>query len=1174
MKQRLTQTRRATLMNSISASSNDSATDGSLFSVGQIRLAELSVFNWGSFSGLHTATIDPFGTLITGDNGSGKSTLIDGLMALLLPAGRATFNVAAAQGDRSDRTLLSYMRGSYGSVHDGSGTRVKSKREGSVVTGLRALYRADDGSCITLAALFWTTQSSNALSDVKRVYVIAKRNFLLKELLDAFGEGNARSLKQWLRNDPAITNCDDHFSDYQELYRKRLYMDNRNAPALLSRALGLKKIDDLTGLIRELVLEPSTVKDDARKVVDEFSDLVATHNQLIDAREQKQHLSKLPELEQGLKQAEKALSRLMSERDGLAAYFGELCYQLWSKKIAGLQLALKDLSLLIKQITEQESEADLLAEQRHEDYIKAGGGRIETLKNELKTITEQLSTVTIRSSSYQADARALGLNDQLLEAQFIDNQSQVEKRLGDIRSDNREAQDSFAEVSGQLGLYQTREKETEKEITEITARPDSNIDVRFQQLRDELVESLGFNREQCVFIGELIDVNEEHRHWQGAIERALGGLRTTLAVPADHFSMVTRWLNTRHTGLHVRVQVVREYTDHTDFKSNGFLRKLIWRKHPYREWLKKHLSRFDLQCVSSTEELDVTPFSMTQQGLMHMDKGRFEKKDQHRIDDRRRWQLGFSNKSRLAILHYDKKELTQQIAETLRLVEKAREELDAISKQESLWEKLREYQWHEIDAPRWQSKVTRIKKDLQLLEQAGSNLEKARQRWEQSKQDLAEIRITKEEHKIHQGELKGKLDDADEQRQSAADAAALGLDDSVRELLDKRVRDLQENDLEKVSLLEHQFRQDVEKLLEKVRTDKSRYENTATGIMSSFRQKWEVIAVDWRCDIVSLEDYLEHLRQLEEEGLPHLVEQFTERLNKHATQSLARIRQRLDSERDDILERIDTINQVLTRTEFKPGSHLKLGAKTERYPHVIQFNRHVSTVLSQATSEDHEARFQQLKLVVEILEKASNPTTASTLESMRLLDPRYQMSFYAEELDAKTHEVRDVLKSSSGKSGGEKESFAGTIVAASLAYVLTPDGYDRPVYSTVFLDEAFSNTAEAVSRRVLRVFKELHIHVNLITPYKNLNLARESARSLLIAERDQEKHESHLCEVTWEEVDRRLKEERERKTKIEAQALGIETNRIESHVIEPHATKPGVEIETDEEIDQVIDGGR
>ena len=94
-------------------------------------------------------------------------------------------------------------------------------------------------------------------------------------------------------------------------------------------------------------------------------------------------------------------------------------------------------------------------------------------------------------------------------------------------------------------------------------------------------------------------------------------------------------------------------------------------------------------------------------------------------------------------------------------------------------------------------------------------------------------------------------------------------------------------------------------------------------------------------------------------------------------------------------------------------------------------------------------------------------------------------------------------------------------------------------HSTVFLDEAFSNTAEAVSRRVLKVFKALKIHVNLITPYKNLNLARESARSLLIAERDIDQHESHLCEVTWQEIDERM-QQRKQTIATEAQQLGIE----------------------------------
>ncbi|MGH8548115.1 MAG: ATP-binding protein, partial [Methylococcales bacterium] len=134
---------------------NESVRMGNLFALSAIKLRELSVYNWGSFHGLHTARIDPEGTLITGDNGAGKSTLVDALMALLQAAGKATFNVAAAQGDRSDRSLMSYIRGSFGSAHDGNQTKVRSKREGAVVTGLRAFYKAEDDSEMTLAALFW-----------------------------------------------------------------------------------------------------------------------------------------------------------------------------------------------------------------------------------------------------------------------------------------------------------------------------------------------------------------------------------------------------------------------------------------------------------------------------------------------------------------------------------------------------------------------------------------------------------------------------------------------------------------------------------------------------------------------------------------------------------------------------------------------------------------------------------------------------------------------------------------------------------------------------------------------------------------------------------------------------------------------------------------------------------
>ena len=1111
---------------------------------GQIRLAKFSVYNWGSFHGLHTAAIDPDGTLVTGDNGSGKSTFIDGLMALLLPAGKATFNVAAAQGDRSDRSLLSYMRGSFGSAHDGSATRVKSKREKAVVTGLLALYQCDDGSSIALAALFWITSATNALSDVKRVYVVAERAMQLKELLDAFAEGNTRQLKQWLRDDPAVTDCDSNFTDYQELYRKHLCMDNKNAPALLSRALGLKKIDDLTKLIRELVLEPSGVKEDARKVVEEFADLVAIHEQLIDAREQFEHLRRLPELAESILAAKQALEQLQLEKDHLGVYFAEALAALWLAKLDELEKRVRSLARSISKVETEEQDAQAAVEKRHEEYLNLGGDKIESLQKDIKYAQEKLNSVIQASSNYQKDCRELELDAELNEELFIANKRAATERLEKIADDTKRVQDNFGEAAAQFSQQQQALSAINDEIREIEARPDSNIAVNYQQLRDAMRESLDLGDDELVFIGELLDVKDSEKSWQGAIERALGGLRTTLLVPHKSYSMVTRWLNVRHTGLHVRAQVVgqniAEHKGFVEFNERGFLRKLVWKEHQYRDWLKGHLHKFDLRCVSGTDELDATPFSMTQEGLVHMQQGRFEKKDQRKIDDRRSWSLGFSNKSRLALLNNDKQAAERLLAELEASSVKARAALDKVNASANLWQRVAAYSWQQVNAPYWQSRLDSVQADLAALQQAGGSLELARNRWDAAKEQLQQIQTNKGQLLTQKGSLSNTKQHAEQQSEKYAQLAAVGMNDEVRQLLAARVG---------VVTIANSGRQAelaraLDSELEKERSAKSAAENAANGTMSSFRgrDKWQPITVDWATGLDGLQYYLDHYAYIEKEGLPELIGQFKERLNKHATQSLARIKTKLESEREDILERIDTINSVLQRTEFKQGSHLKLGSKREKYPHVQDFERKVRSALSQATSDDHEARFQLLAEVVEILEKASASVTSSTLESLRLLDPRYQMSFYAEEIDTQNLNVRDVLESSSGKSGGEKESFAGTIVAASLAYVLTPDGCDRPLYCTVFLDEAFSNTAEAVSRRVLRVFKELHIHVNLITPYKNLNLARESARSLLIAERDAELHESHLCEVTWEEIDRRMAEHRQAAVLMELQASGVELN--------------------------------
>ena len=1119
-----------------------------LFAVGRIRLAELSVYNWGSFNGLHTARIDPEGTLFTGDNGSGKTTLIDGLMALLLPSGKATFNVAAAQGDRTDRTLLSYMRGSFGAAHDGVATRVTSTREGGVVTGLRALYRGDDGSAITLVALFWITRSTNALSDVKRCYAIAKRDLSLRDVLHAFGEGNARAMKQWLREDAAIACLDESFSDYQALYRQLLHMDNRNAPSLLSRALGLKKIDDLTTLIRELVLEPSTVRDDARTVVDEFADLVSVHDTLLDARARRDALARLPELDETLRRTATVIDALQAERSALPVYVARRALELWARRVEALAAALAEVERNLRVAEEALETSAGQVERFHEAYLQLGGHQVETLKKDLALAREQLESAVGAASDYQRTAVALALPDVLDERVFEANRVRALEALERIGDDVEGARARFGQASAGLSAVQEEKRRNRLEAAEIAARPDSNIDLPFQKLRDRLVESLSLEEGDCPFLGELVDVREEERGWQGAIERALGGLRTTLLVPESRFRAVTRWLNAEHTGLHVRVQVVdtaRVPPRPPEFLGAGFLRKLAWREHPWREWLKHHLHRFDLSCVDDTAALDATPFSMTREGLIHKERGRFEKKDRFAIDERRHWNLGFSNTARLALLETDHARLETALETAGVALDEARTALDAVDTRRRSWEAIERERWERIDVPGREARRDALAGDIAALERAGGDLARAREDWETAKGRLRDAQRRVAALNGERGAAVQSLADAKAQAERTRSRADGALDEDMEGRLgarfERRFGELDTGDLSRIDECGRELDADIGRELDGAGLRRQKATNAAIGTMSTFRanERWQVLAVEWGTGLEALPDCLAHLEHLEREGLPQLVESFVERLNKHATQSLARIMTRLESEREDILERMDTINRVLRRTEFKPGTHLRIGTRKERFAHVVEFERKLNRALGEIGSADHDARFRHLADVVETLEQAIAAGSVRTHWSLQLLDPRHQMTFYAEELD-EALEVRDVLESSSGKSGGEKEAFAGTIVAASLAYVLTPDGRDHPIYSTVFLDEAFSNTAEAVSRRVLRVFRELGLHVNLITPYKNLNLARESARSLLIAERDVERHDSRLSEVTWAQIDERLASARGQRLAERADALGIE----------------------------------
>ncbi|GGZ99316.1 hypothetical protein DC083_09125 [Ignatzschineria ureiclastica] len=1090
----------------------------------QVLLTELSVCNWGSFTGIHTAHINPGGTLITGDNGAGKSTLIDGLMALLVAPGKAAFNIAAAQGDRTDRSLLTYMRGSFGADHDGSTTRTKNKRNRGVISGLRALYRFTDGAEVTMVALFWTSSASNDMSDVKRLYIVARQNMTLEEILAEFENENIRRLKQFLKNHPAILYADNKFGDYQNIYRSCLHLDNQNAPGLLSRALGLKKVDDLTTLIRDLVLEPINLRESGQKIVEDFENLKALYETIVDIEAQIKHLQPLVEYDQRLQTGKIRKEELQQSLTILPIAYAKTQVSILQTDIGQLIVEEKAVERALKACIDQLDQQRLALESLNLKYHHAGGGQLAALKQKLTQTHETLQMQQAQAARYQKWCQSVGIDDTLTYSQFEQHQAKAAEMLGNISSMIEVLQDAVTEIAIELQNHQQSAEALQLEITQLAASPDSNIDSRYQTMRRELVSALSLSVEDYPFIGELIDVKEEEKEWQGAIERALGGLRTTLLVPEKNYQQITAWLNQHHLGLHVRVQVVREAIERDDdpmngFNPQGFLAKLIWKQHGYRTWLQQFLQRFDLTCVDSVEQLNVTIHSMTQQGLIQRQKGRFEKQDQQKVMDQRYWNIGFNNQTKLTLL---KKTLDEQIAFIKQAETEKQSRQKALKEAQNnhtIWQKLSEILWEQIDMVKSQAEIADLTSLITKLENTEGSLASIQRDIDNVKKEIQGLEQRRESFNRKGGELAQQKNEKQKRYQLYQQEAAIEIDPDTLQLLTPYIERYSLEDNIAFKQIKSELEQQLAQMNEQIHSMNRKVEGIITSFMS--KDQWRSLSLEWPVGLEALPNALMYLEALEKEGLPAHKLRFKERLNQHTTQSLADFNNMMRGSLEEIEDRIQVINRVLARTEFREGSFLRLGYKRERIALLQTFQQKIDRTLHlmlTAGEDDHEARFIALNDVITILDRACN-IAPNTQESIKLLDTRYQLSFYASEIDRDSGEERDVWESSSGKSGGEKEAFAGTIIAASLAYVLTPEGSEFPVYSTVFLDEAFSNTAETVSRRVLKVFKALQLHINLITPYKNITIARESASSLLIVERDNHQHESRILELTWEELD-------------------------------------------------------
>lgn len=1076
-------------------------------------LTRLEVVNWGPFAGRHCAEIDPKGSAIIGPTGSGKTTLVDALMTLLVA--RPKYNLASTGGHESDRDLISYIRGVTGTGNKSDNDHVA--RQGKTTTGISARF-SNGNQVVHIGAVLWIEGISFAAKDQKDLWFFTERDDQsLEQWLTILQDGGGPALKRYGRETEGLRLFDTKKAYLAQL-RQRFEV-GENAFALLNRAAGLKQLNSIDEIFRDLVLEDRSAFNRAAEVANEFDDLTAIHSELETARRQEQSLIPISQTHEKFLQSQAQLDLHQTLITMIPTWYAMAGHLGWNQRAQTLE---EKIGRLKAQIGEQNERIENLQQTQNtlkDIYLKAGGAGIEQLNEQIATQEKLVKQRLTAAEQYRILTGKLGLDDTLNHDTLYQNQQQAQRLDTELKQQLETEETQLLAIAGELSAKLSAEKQCLEEIEAIKQRPNSNIPSKYQRFRTELTNELGLDEEQLPFIAQLVEVKTEETLWQGAIERAIGNNRLRILVPPSHIKDALRWVNSRDNQLHVRLLTAHKTKQAAQFKADGFTRKLNFKTHPYREILKSMLATIDRHCVDSPEALRNTPHSMTVQGLMSNKRGNYEKQDQTPLDQN--WMTGFDNKQRLSQLNHEFLELGAARKALEPAHNEAKQKAKLTDDKINLLERLLNLEFDTIDLPTAETKLQELQQRLALLTDPNSDVGKARKQLEEVEEKLNELKRSINTLNEQRAVADAELEHANKSREKAFQRIDAGLNDEQLTLAHQHLGDLTETALDDLDQNERSARQAQEEKRDRVSLQFTKLGKDLVGLMHKAQRVDTGALAEAGTEIGDVPTYLERLKVLQEEALKDKLNRFLNYLNQSSDQGVTQLLTDIENEASQIEERIHELNQTLQRVDFHPGQYLQLIPQRVVHESIATLQKAQRHLRSAALKDDQgESHYTALRQVVDLLRDASERKT--TVGAKALLDPRYRLQFSAAIIDRHTLKQVGEFRGSQRGSGGEKEIITSYILTASLSYALCPPGMPLPLFGTTVLDEAFSKSSQAVAGRIILALREFGLHPLFITPNKEMRLLRNHTRSAILVHRKGMR--ANLTSMSWEELEKEAQE--------------------------------------------------
>jgi len=1082
------------------------------------RLERFELLNWGTFDQkIWSLGPSADNALLTGDIGSGKSTLVDALTTLLVPAQKITFNKAAG-AEGKERSLRSYVLGFYKSEKDASSYKARPvglRKPGSVSILLAQFRNQGFDQWVTLAQVFWLKPGS---SSPERFYLVADHPLSIKQHFNASG-GDLTSLKRELKKTTGI-GIFDSFTQYSADFRRRMGIDSEQALNLFYQTVSMKSVGNLTEFVRSHMLDIPPVKERLAQLIRSFDDLNRAHESVLKAQRQIQQLKPLSQDWQEQQQFAREVELFNGAIENLEAFFADIKQTLLNERTErhreALAKAEQHLSTLEQQIENLQQQANLL----RMDIARAGGERIQQLANEIERQQSDKRRLQKNADHYQSLCQNLELQDATNADQFIGRRQSCQQQSASLAQQS----DQLTEQRDQFVVTQARLKETgaalSEELESLKSRQ-SSIPQASLTIRQRICQALELDETQLAFVGELLQVREDALVWEGAIERLLHNFALSLLVPESLYRQVSLYVEQTHLRgrlvYHRIPEQINAPRKQTPELASLYHKLEIKTDSACYEWIEKELlERFDYRCCDDLPQFQRAVKAISLNGQIKSGHGRHEKDDRHRLDDRTRYVLGWSNQNKIEALHQQLDQLVQQMSD----VDTQRQRVDkqqAKTQQQQQWihDLLRYESYQEINWQQIARLIDDLLKEKQQLEESSDLLKKLQQQLQQAEQNIRQSGAARDKKIAECSDLKASMRN---------DGRQLDLVTKIIDTLSAELREYWFAEIESLRLLALQDqifsaekasvegcdhrRQEMNKWLRdkklKPAADKeARRRDSLIDRMRRFKDSYPREAEELDVSLPAAHEYQAILVRLTEEDLPRHQGRFQRMLRENTINDIALLNGELEREREGIVDKIERINQSLAALDYNDGTYIKLEQEHNPDIDIRQFREDLRNclgdTLNQSTDQIYsENKFQMVKLLIDRFKGREGLSAEDQRWTQKVTDVRNWYTYAASECWKADDVERERYSDSSGKSGGQKEKLAYTILASALAYQFGLEwGETRSrSFRFVMIDEAFGRGSDESARYALKLFEGLNLQLLIVTPLQKIHVIEDYVRTV------------------------------------------------------------------------------